>query len=1635
VGDVTDPARGISSAAFREVTCKDCLREQQTGHRPIPGEDDGEERPLQFEYSESWAERMLDRGGSRTDRCLRHRKLHRETIQGLAVPYVDLQTIGEVADRENPTGPLGGLGKLPTAHVAKEVQVDLGPRKFGMTDADVMRMLKLLNEKRVLILKAGTGTGKSTFGPFRLMNPPPGAPLRLTDFGPIVVTEPRVQATIGVATFVGEKLVSGCPWKVCTAHGRFIPGDADNDHPGPITEECTLVDCTDHIGPGYPVGYQVKGDKKHDESCQLVFVTDGTMVSWMGQGRLNKIGTVIIDEAHERSNNIDFILGYLKREMGRYPHLRVIVTSATFDVDYFVDYFGGEKHVAKMDVPAVKSFGYGAPLFPVNGEEIPCHCDTEAEDYHGPISDFETWLATHWTNRYGPELDGRPAEDLWETTRKIHSLRITEAVPEDPQEWRKTMAGALARQVIKLISGLDAEGIHGDILTFLPSEKLIEEAIELIREAIPPEQADIYGLLATMPVGEKEEALASRPIDARRRVLVASNIAETSLTIEGIRFVVDSGLITQGVWDPVSASSSVPTRPHSRAGIRQRWGRVGRDAPGWVFPLYSRRQFDGLAADTPPGSTRANLEQLIMTAKAGGIDDIEAFPWPAAHKYDPTKLDASALEAMDSFAKEQVRATAALGAAGSLDAAGDATPFGKELQRFTADGSVDFAMAVMFADQLACVPETATAMYLLEGKQLAGPSDAKRPKLLRQDADVPLEWRLQARTRHAALFAGCRDDLDFAIRVMAAWERADPDVAPWVPSAARRKWADRWWIDDACLVEVAEKRRSILEALSPAMREDVKRFLDVRLVPRTRAILSRVLASAQFVATGEGSCRAVNAGDDTPVSVFPGIFLAEIPDRFVALKRESRNDEVRVQNLVAVEEWACEPGRDGEPPDAFELLTRCAERCAPRELSGDQLDPLLPYLRSWPVGARFLCALEPGPRDGMRISAVSRVIPPFAHPRDPEEQLAEPAPLDGVETRWPGNANPEEDEAALEAQLVLDPTDDESARELGLETNDYSDTAGLVSIGEAVDVLDRWEEEAAEVSRPAVTIGETGGNPNRDSDRWFEVVGYEVDAGEVRVVLERTSSDLDGDQIPHGDLTPGDEVEVVVGEPIERAGLGCLQFWRTDGGGRFLLARRESRRDSGDSAPASLNDDNGDLLTRFKKDEVLTGEVTVDWKGTRSFTLVPFLAGQVEEAADADGFLPAIACSELGEGERNADGRGSRWGEVELLVATPGGSRPHAFGVFPRIEGLAGKVVPEGGLARVQLGPRQEKDRVSLTSRAHADDLARLADAYPSNLALAASTEGGSGQLTCLWHVGPELRDELLRLDDDPDWQRSVWVFYIRSHERAITSLRLDAVSESAVVSLPVRSRSTPPVSVRGPVPDHWNQMLDPRGRLGRERLALSEVCGASVNASAGDIQLSWDDRDAAAIGVASLKELFTQPIATIAVPSEAKGAIIGKGGSNLERLAGLEGVFSCGLAGDPPLVGVVARDSAALRSVIESLVAVTGVHMTVPDQRVNGKLIGPKGAVVNELRERSGCLHASVERGSNNWTLRATSGDSIREFVRLANERVAGCELGSPVASLIVRDEILGVAIDDWADHEFSPAEVPARWRDVFDG
>ena len=216
---MSGPSRGIAYPVTWAALCKNCVREGLAG---------------EFRYPNEWIVDVTDRGGSRSDRCPRCREKHGRAIRALAAPYVDLAAIGEVADPSWPTGPLGGLGPLPAEHLSRTAQSDLEPYSFGLTDDHIMRLLGALADPgcRVAILDAGTGSGKSTFAPFRLLYPPPGAPLQLAARGPIIITEPRKAAAVDTATFVGTRLArSG-------------------------------------VGPGHAVGYRVQDGEMYDSACQ-----------------------------------------------------------------------------------------------------------------------------------------------------------------------------------------------------------------------------------------------------------------------------------------------------------------------------------------------------------------------------------------------------------------------------------------------------------------------------------------------------------------------------------------------------------------------------------------------------------------------------------------------------------------------------------------------------------------------------------------------------------------------------------------------------------------------------------------------------------------------------------------------------------------------------------------------------------------------------------------------------------------------------------------------------------------------------------------------------------------------------------------------------------------------------------------------------------------------------------------------------------------------------------------------------------------------------------------------------------------------------------------------------------------------
>jgi HrpA-like RNA helicase/predicted RNA-binding protein with RPS1 domain len=1314
-------ARGNSSNAMRVATCKDCQREiagleRQIAKARSEGRDiqvlekqlDQKKRSAgQFSYSEHSADGILDRGGSRSDRCPEHRRRQRTNTAGIAVPYVELQTIGEAPGArkpEGPTGPFGGLGPLPAPHKKEDHTAKLAEYEFGMTDVDIVGILELLRDHRVLVLRAGTGTGKSTFGPYRLMDPPTkakleqmglmeqvtkelekfglpplqGDPYRLTDLGPIVVTEPRVAAATGVSQFVGEKLAMGCKLKQCanpthglllfnpkahTDEGDGLTGESCPDygkkdaggkptctrehvgqHPGytddaMLPKACVVADCSQHIGPGFPVGYQAKGVRHWDDSCQLVFATDGAVINWLRDGRLNRIGTVIVDEAHERSTNIDFIMGYLKRDLAKYPHLRVIITSATFEPKFYEEYFG-QFHpglVAVKDVPSVKTVGYGLPLFPdldLNtdemraylaspvGEDAPPHAWPEQDRW--PLvdevePDVQRILDKHWATRSAPPLkenevrDPREAkggeheyiEDLWETTRKLLPLRLDpKKVIADTKEWRDKMPDLVAEFVIDLEAGLREADIFGDILAFLPTERKINEAVDRIKAAVGAD-VDVLPLISKLSEAQVDEALAARRKGDRRKIVVSTNLAETSLTVEGVRFVVDSGLIAQSDWKPELAAGGVGTTLHSQSGIKQRWGRVGRKAPGWVFPLYTKRQFSELPEDTPPGSARENLEQLMMTARLGGIDDVLNFPWPAAFLPESVTLDAAAQKAQKTFVRERDRADAALRSSGAVTEEGYPTALGKELTKFSELGSSAAAMAVLYADRLGCVPEVVTILKLLDGQRLVG-SDS----LFLDDRTWPDEWRVEAYTRHRGLMSLAEDDAHLALIVCAAWEQADPDPknAPWVPSKLRSAWCRQWFVSNEVLVNAAKERQKVLELLSPKMKKEVMRAVKPALLDRARGVLARTMRATEFRLDGDAyvpleippRLKPDGTADTSPTrfAVESDSVMTERPTRILALRRrENKDAESFISGLIKLPGHAPERAEHtgSSAADAMAMIVEFKEKAPVDELR----DVALTLLKDWPIGQRVRLTETDRDLAAQQLKVDVPVIPPFAKPllTDVEFELEGVSRRRGKRSHKGRSADDEDsydanssdssgDFAKRRVRGADEDFDAERAFARGEQEIGSADRAAdedgepcgrctlcrdgkpqhcltlkkqrkqrEAALAESKDALAEHQREFEELrtrTLAALTL-EFDGN---DEPRIFEVIEYRDGAtGQPKVVLapDWRADGADADPSKHQGVRPGQRIEVVVAGRVRDHKDELCVFQRSDGQGRFLL--------------------------------------------------------------------------------------------------------------------------------------------------------------------------------------------------------------------------------------------------------------------------------------------------------------------------------------------------------------------------------------------------------------------------------------------------------------------------------------------------
>ena len=313
---------------------------------------------------------------------------------------------------------------------------------------------------------------------------------------------------------------------------------------------------------GDVVGYQVRFTDKTSRASRIKLMTDGILLAELQRDRdLRKYDTIIIDEAHERSLNIDFLLGYLKRLLPRRPDLKLIITSATIDPARFAEHFADRR-------------GRPAPIIEVSGRTYPVDI------------------------RYRPLVE-RPEED----------------------EEGETIVRDQTEAIVDAVAELAAEG-PGDILVFLPGEREIRDTAEVLAGA--RERDEIVPLYSRLSAAEQHRVFASH---TGRRIVLATNVAETSLTVPGIRYVVDSGVARISRYSARTKVQRLPIEAISQASAQQRSGRCGRVEAGIAIRLYSEEDFESRPLFTDPEILRTNLASVILQMTSLRLGEIARFPF------------------------------------------------------------------------------------------------------------------------------------------------------------------------------------------------------------------------------------------------------------------------------------------------------------------------------------------------------------------------------------------------------------------------------------------------------------------------------------------------------------------------------------------------------------------------------------------------------------------------------------------------------------------------------------------------------------------------------------------------------------------------------------------------------------------------------------------------------------------------------------------------------------------------------------------------------------------------------------------------------------------------------------------------
>jgi ATP-dependent helicase HrpA len=593
--------------------------------------------------------------------------------------------------------------------------------------------------------------------------------------------------------------------KICLSIGRGVAGMIGQTQPRRIAARAIASRLAEELGAGAGglVAHKVRFSDQTAPDTLVKVMTDGILLAEVrADPLLLAYDTIIIDEAHERSLNIDFLLGYLVNLLPRRPDLRVVVTSATIDPDRFARRFA--------------SRGVPAPVVEVSGRAWP------VEVRYRPLA-----------HPADPDDAGRADEQ------------------EDAIE--SAVVGAVEEALAGVPVAGGARDDPGDVLVFLATEREIRDVAGLLRRRLPA-AVDVLPLYARLTAAEQQRVF-ERPAGGPRRVVLATNVAETSITVPGIRAVIDTGLARVSRYSPRGRVQRLPVEPVSRASADQRAGRCGRLGPGLCIRLYGEEDYRARPRFTDPEIRRTSLASVILQMGALGLGDPLAFPF-----IDPpdSRMVRDGYDTLYEL--------------GAVTAAGDLTPLGREMARLP----VDPRLARMI---LASRDERCVAEVLVIVAALSVPDPRERPADAPQRADLSHER-----------FRDERSDFVSILRLWGHWRR----LAGTLSGSALRRICRDDFLSYVRLREWEDVHRQLVRlARAIGLRPEGRRAAPDQV---HRALLAGLLSSIgcrtdQYEFVGP---RGVRFG------IFPGSALFRSPPRWVMAAELVRTSRLYARTVAAI---------------------------------------------------------------------------------------------------------------------------------------------------------------------------------------------------------------------------------------------------------------------------------------------------------------------------------------------------------------------------------------------------------------------------------------------------------------------------------------------------------------------------------------------------------------------------------------------------------------------------------------------------------------------------------------------------------------------------------------------------------------